>query len=161
MRCEKSLPLNSRNVFVPTALAGWGRRGKCQHTCTSACARANFCYLPTEEGQSGRVQSRKLVANHFRRHFAQSVAAVGAVLQMEVAIWLRNDVTGDTSTGLLHIARFAGDIIRQPAGCLLHRVPKSMHVNQKSNFGFSITTWCFQSATVAAKMYSAFPGCFY
>ena len=87
------------------------------------------------------------MANQFRHNFAQSVTAVGTVLQMEVAIWLRNDVTGDMSTGLLHIACSAGGIIHQPDGCLSHRVPKAMHVDQKSNFGFSFENWCFQSDT--------------
>lgn len=131
---------------TPTVLAGWGRRGKCQRARSRACAQANFCYVPTEEGQSGCVQSGKLMANQFRHNFVQYVTAVGTVLQMEVAIWLRNDVTGDMSTELfLHIACFAGAIIHQPDGCFSHRVPKSMHVNQKSNFGFSFKNWCSQS----------------
>lgn len=91
------------------------------------------------------MQSRKLGANQCRHDVARSVTAVGTVLQTEAAIWLRNDVTGDGATGLSRIAYPAGAIVHQPGGCLSPRVPKPMHVKQKSNCGFSFQNWCFQS----------------
>lgn len=47
------------------------------------------------------------------------------ILQMEVAGWLRNVVTGDASSGLFHNACLTSDVSLQPDGCLQHWVPKT------------------------------------